>query len=443
MSVDGVLTFARRWAVVGILGSSILWISWFVYLNLEAYKNDYDTARIVYCADHLAFYTGAQLSRFGAEDRMYDHVFVTTYQNQLFWKDPADAKNDTWTWLEAFRNPPFYAVLYWPTCGWPYCVSALFWCGVSFLLTAIGTYWLTDDDRFGRRFLWVLSFLPTFAAFDYGQNTPISYFLFAAVFVLLAKDRPFLAGVVAGLLLYKPQLLLGLGVWALLDWKKKWPCVCGVVITGCLLAILSYMVLPTATKGFLDSFNRNLKFDSFEQFKMHNPLALSRLLLPADKIARELHGEQPSGDEQSHRNEPYYKTERTVRFMHNVFACVCGLAAIGVFRRLYRQRRNDVNVMFGGAVFLTLWANPHTLIYEWMLLALTGLLWFREWKGRPNTWFALYACAWSVLYFSTDLNGWILSFSPVTVQWSVPVLAVVGWYAVKLLSKPSEAVSAT
>ena len=42
----------------------------------------------------------------------------------------------------------------------------------------------------------------------------------------------------------------------------------------------------------------------------------------------------------------------------------------------------------------------------------------------------------SVLFFSTDLNGIILGYVPQTVQWSVPVLAGVGWYAVKLLTKP-------
>lgn len=449
MTVDGALTFLRRWSIVGVLGSAILWISAVTRWSNELFEADFDPARITIYTDHIAFYTGAQLTRFGGEDKLYDYPYVSMYQHNLFYIDHNDHKNDAWTWLEAFRNPPFYAMLYWPTCGWPYYQSAIFWAVASLLLTAVGTYWMNDDQRFWRRFLWVLSFQPTFAAFDYGQNTQLSYFLFAATYALLEKKRPFLAGLVAGFLLFKPQLLLGLGVWALVDIRRKWPCALGVLTTGIALTALSFAVLPTATDGFVKSFNANRQFDSFEQFKMHNPLAMARLLLPPEWVAKELGRVKPPGDEAAFPNDPYYRLERTVRLVHNAIAAGCFLLAAGAFLWLYKHRGNDVHVMFGGAVYLTLWANPHALIYEWMLLAIPGLLWFREWKDRPNTWFVLYALAWGVLYFSTDLNGWLLSHDPVefcglvfqkwpiTLQWSVPVTAFTGWYAVRLLCKDS------
>lgn len=413
MSVDGALSFARRWAVVGLVGSAVLWLCFFGKIAWDLHEQNFNLRRTVICADHLAFYTGARLTRFGPEDKLYDYVFVSSYQAKLF-------EPDVWKWLEAFRNPPFYSLLYWPTCGWTYFYSASFWLIAGLVLTALGTWWLRDGGRYWRRLAWVLSFYPTFAAFDYGQNTPISFALFAATYCLLRNKRPYAAGLVAGFLLFKPNLLLGLGVWALCDLRRLWVSVLGVLTTGLLLAAISATVLPVATQGFLETFRSNLKFDSFEQHKMHNPLAFARLLWPSDKLGNAFGGE----------------TEKHVRQFHNAFAIVCGLAAVYAFYKLWRRRRDDLSVIFGGAVFLTLFANPHTLIYEWMLLAITGLLWFREWGNRPNTWFALYLSAWGVLYFSTDLNGWILQWSPATIQWSVLTLAIVGWYAVRLLTKP-------
>jgi hypothetical protein len=126
---------------------------------------------------------------------------------------------------------------------------------------------------------------------------------------------------------------------------------------------------------------------------------------------------------------------------HNIFSVACGMAALFAFIALWLKRRNDLNVMFGGVIFFTLFAGPHALIYEWALLALTGLLWRSEWRDRPNTWFALYLAAWGVLYFSTDVAQMALErefFKPLCgvnamVQLSVPVLAVVGLSCVKLL----------
>jgi hypothetical protein len=241
---------------------------------------------------------------------------------------------------------------------------------------------------------------------------------------------------VAGLLLFKPQLLLGFGVWALLDIRRKWPCALGVLVMGIILFSVSGNILPMAWTKFFETFNKNLKFDSFEQHKMHNPLAFARLLFPADVVAKRVHGDDPKAHEKDGDETPFEKTMREVRRAHNVIAIVIGLAAIAVFAWLYWRRGDDLPVMFGGAVFLTLIAGPHVLIYEWMLLAIPGLLWIREWGDRPNTWFVLYACAWGVLFFCTDLNGIILTWVPMTVQWSVPVLLGVGWYAVVLLSKP-------
>lgn len=429
-TVERVITWLRRFAVLALLSILPLW-GLYVFQNTRHFvRVDGDLSKVVFGADHLAFYTGARLTRFGPEERLYDYPFVADYQNKLFWRDPENHEKDTWRWLEAFRNPPFYAMLYWPLCGCAYFWSAAAWLVISLGLTWLGVC-LTTETRRGRAFLWTLSFLPTYMAFDYGQNTPISFAIFAGVYALLKKDRPFAAGLVAGLLLFKPQLLLGLGVWGLLDFKKKWPCALGVIVTCLLLFGTTYPIIPEAWKGFEATFHKNREFDSFDMYKMHNPLAFIRLLLPAEDLAKH-----------SHQLEDVFIAQ--VRMVHNAFALACGAVALLVFIRLWLRRRNDLNVMFGGVVFFTLFAGPHALIYEWMLLALTGILWVSEWRDRPNTWFVLYALVWGVLYYCTDLSMMMLDWNLTgrllggvnsVFHQSVPVLAGVGFYAVKLLTK--------
>jgi alpha-1,2-mannosyltransferase len=431
MTVDMVIAFARRNAAWALLSIIPLWGMFFWQMGRALIQTDYQLDRNIICADHMAFYTGARLSRDGPADKVYDYVFVTSYQNQLFYKDPSDPEKDAWRWLEAFRNPPFYAILYWPTCGWTYFWSAATWFVISMGLTFAGVWW-TADRSVVWTMLWVLSFLPTYMAFDYGQNTPISFAIFAATYALLRAERPFAAGLVAGLLLFKPQLLLGLGLWAVLDFRRKWPCALGVAVMGVMLVAGSWPLMPETWRGFLDTFKANRQFDSFDQFKMHNPLAMIRLLLPADEIAANWFPDRPAAD-----------VVAIVREIHNGFAIVCGVVATVVFVRLWWVRHRDLHVMMGAVVFFTLWAGPHALIYEWQLLALTGILWHREWGRRPNTWFVYYLVIWSVLYFTTDLNAMILDakfFKPLTginmtMQWSVPVTGLFGLLAVRQLTR--------
>ena len=72
---------------------------------------------------------------------------------------------------------------------------------------------LLKPERPGRVFLWSLTFYPVFATISFGQNTFISVAIFAGVYRLLSNERPFAAGLAAGLLWFKPQLLLGLFIW--------------------------------------------------------------------------------------------------------------------------------------------------------------------------------------------------------------------------------------
>lgn len=469
--LDRVAAFLRERLIFAKLATLILWVCYTGSILLGDGRGTFNLRGELACADHLAFYTAARLVREGQPEKVYDNEFVSQYQHDMF--------PERWNSLEAFRNPPFYALLYYPTAGWPYQASAWFWAAVSAAALAVGVWWLVSAPGTGRlcspngatdnsqgcqplgptptsaspngaadagpvappglneggtidqgltplaihgrpvgateecgpaarlpflpTLVWVISFYPVFCALSYGQNTPLSFAVFAGTYRLLAAGRPFAAGLAAGLLWFKPTLLLGLIVWGLLDIRRLWPAAVGAVVTGAVLTLGSYPVVPELWTGFIRTLGENAGYDNFEQWKMHNPLAFFRLLLPG----------------------------LDDRWRWRLAAAV-SLAVVGLFVRLWVRRRDDLPAVFGGVVFLTLLASPHALIYEWALLAITGVLWWPETRRAPDRWFVVYVVVWVTMFLATHFSELQAAVSPVVVQVSVPVLGWAFWQSVRL-----------
>jgi hypothetical protein len=90
-------------------------------------------------------------------------------------------------------------------------------------------------------------------------------------------------------------------------------------------------------------------------------------------------------------------------------------------------------VLFSMAVFVTLWASPHTMTYEWALAVIPAvLLWDNRPEQRP-TWLVLFAISWVGLFLSAPLSKAQLQALGVAVQVSVPVMAFVGLRASRAL----------
>ena len=90
--------------------------------------------------------------------------------------------------------------------------------------------------------------------------------------------------------------------------------------------------------------------------------------------------------------------------------------------------------MFPVAVFLSLWASPHALIYEWALLVAAAIVLWERFPERRDAWLCLFALAWLALAVSTVAAKVQIDRQwPVALQPSVPVLGVVGWLAAREL----------
>ena len=382
---------------IGFAVGGATWAVWLISLALGGFHKDAEGQLVG--ADHLAFYHAAKLIRDGRQQDIYSYLELNEegYQQAIIGWD--------WNGFEAYRNPPFYALLYLPTTHLSYYLSFVVWTAAGFVLLWLAVR-LLRPERPGRVFLWALTFYPVFATVSFGQNTLLSLAVFAGVYRLLSVERPFAAGLVAGLLWFKPQLLLGLFVWWLLDPRRHGRCWLGVGVTGAALAAVSWLAVPGASRAFADTLRVNAAFSGFGLWNVVNPKAFVVLLLPG----------APG--------------------LHWPLTVACSLASVGVAWWVKRRTGGPVGVMFPVAVFLSLWASPHSLIYEWtLLLGAAVVLWERRPASR-DAWVCLLALAWAGLAVTVPLAlGQIRLALPVVLQAGVPVLGAVGWLAARELAR--------
>jgi len=387
----------RLWfgAVVG----AIAWVVWLGSLAVGGWYKDAEGTLLG--ADHLAFFHAARLIGEGRQADLYkyDCLMKEGYQKSIIGWD--------WHGYEAYRNPPFYALLYLPTTGLSYYTSFLIWTAISLGLLALSIH-LLQPQRPLRAFLWSLAFYPVFATISFGQNTLISLAIFAGVYRLIESDRRLWAGSLAGLLWFKPPLLIGLFIWWVFDPRRYLRSWLGVALTGLALAGLSWGTLPEGSQAFVDSLQKNVQFAGEKMWNKHTPKAFVEMLVP---------GLPPMVS----------------------WAIALGVAAvsIAIAWRVAQRTGAPVAVMFPIAVFLSLWASPHALIYEWSLLIAAGIVLWERFPESRDVWLCLNTIAWVVLAVSTPLALVEEKFLhlPGVVQISVPVMGWVGWRAARELMR--------
>ena len=373
---------------LGLVAGLAMWVVWGVSSAFG--PGNLDLNGQVIGTDHSAFHTAAVLIGEGRGETLYDYPALTAFrarQIELVGKPG---------FLDPYRNPPFYALLYRPTAELPFIASFAVWAVLGLLVFIAGVR-LVHGPHIGKLLAWAVSFFPVFAAVSFGQNTLLSFGVFALAYHAIARDRRFIAGLTAGLLVYKPQLLLGLGAWWLFDIRRYWPALAGLATTTLALAALSGIVLPAETAEWVRRLPDIAQYDAFEFYNLHNPRGFGNLLTGDRRVG--------------------------------TWIGLAGLMlAVGWLWRFRRRHSLDDRLVFAAAVFVTLWGSPHTMTYEWALLVLPAVI---LWDARPDrreTWGWLFAVAWVVLFVSTPLTKAQLGLAGVAVQVSVPVLA---WVALR------------
>lgn len=376
----------RRLGYARIIGA-VMWGVWILSLLLGS--GNLDLGGQVVGTDYLQFYAAGLTLRRGQQEYLYDIPYQMALEQEIIGANLPS--------YHAFITPPFLAWLFVPLSLLPYGLSFAVWSLVNLGFLAVSIRVLVPTS-WRRVLVWSLTWFVIFAAVSFGQNALLSLWLTTLVFVLWVKKRYLFAGLVASLILYKPQLVLGLGVLWLLDWRHSWRALVGLAAGGVGLAVLSFAFLPGASRAYIE-FALHILPDlpSWQQFPMWHLFTVRgfwRLLLPGLKLFAD-----------------------ALTFLFTALG-------FGAFVWLWDRRREDRELLFGAAMCLTLWVTPHGMVYDWALLLIPAVLFWEYLSRHRGNLRLLYTLTWLVALVSSGLTYAQLRFLPVAVQLSVPVLAL-------------------
>ncbi|MFZ2101954.1 MAG: glycosyltransferase 87 family protein [Oricola sp.] len=181
-------------------------------------------------ADFVSFWVAARAALAGHPDIPYIAERFAAAQDAIF----HDGN------FYAFYYPPHYLAYMAPFGALPFYAALGVWTGLSFIAALAVVMSIA-----GRRLevvLLALAFPATFLTFAHGQNAFLSAALFGGALVLLPR-RPALAGILFGLLTFKPQL--GLLIPLALLAGGHWRAIASAIVTTLILAALSALLFGT------------------------------------------------------------------------------------------------------------------------------------------------------------------------------------------------------
>ncbi len=294
--------------------------------------------------DFSSFYAAGTLVRDGLPTAPYDIAAQYARERAIF---------GTATQFFSFQYPPFFLLLAAALAPMPYLLAFAVWQGVTLVLYlwAMRSILLIQpwpgphDDRersFAGDNLWLLlalAYPAVFVNFCHGQNGFLTASLFGLALVSLDR-RPLIAGLLFGLLAYKPQF--GLMIPLVLLATGRWRVIAAAAATIAALALITLLAFGSAAwQAFFASmpFTRIVMLEqgAVGWFKIQSVFSWARMWgSPVD-----------------------------LAYM------VQGALAVAVATALVWLWRSKAHYPFKAAAILigTLLATPHSLDYDLMLLA--------------------------------------------------------------------------
>jgi len=209
--------------------------------------------------DFLALYYGGNCALTGHYERLYDLPATKAFEYNTGHAAGLSLGKSFGPWW----NPPFAAWMFAPFAALPYLPALHAWwtvCAICLLASMVlmgamlgGTWktWLLVP-------LFLLPSMPCIQAFCHGQNTQVSLLLLTTTVWFWRKDRPMLAGVICGLLFYKPQL--GAAIAAVLCLTEGRRAILGVCLTGTALVLVNVLTMPGTLHEFVYHMPQNLRW---------------------------------------------------------------------------------------------------------------------------------------------------------------------------------------
>jgi hypothetical protein len=170
----------------------------------------------------------------------WSHVYSLALQHELFTQlRPHAAFNDG----ERFVSPPPFAWLVLPLVPLGAAGATYAWLALS-IAALVAAWWLAAPDGWPERGLWLLAafaWYPILYGLSLAQPDLAVMLVLAAAWRLAESNRPYLAGLVLGLAVIKPQLVLLLPVVLLAS--GRWKIVASGAATALVLAAVSLAMI--------------------------------------------------------------------------------------------------------------------------------------------------------------------------------------------------------
>lgn len=347
--------------------------------------------------DFSVFYTAGDLITQRSPDQLYDVA-----QFQAAFREATDREDVPVGAM--FGNPPAFAVAMAPLATLPFDLAWVVWTGLGIAALGFALHRL-GAKRVIPLSLILMASAPGWYVLDSGQSTFFWLAAIAGIFAAFDHGRTTLGGAIAGLLVLKPPLLIGFVLWWLIDRRMR-PALVSATVTATVIVLasipftqLSWLDYPKAVFGFA----ADHRYAS-GQLGQYSPWGFLDLLAPGRPLMESLVG---------------------------LAASILGVVA---FWRYYLRHQGDWRLLFAGAIFATTWISPHTLAYDWIVLAAAFAA---LWKARPELsqhWLTTAAilsvvCFWSVqiTILTVESFGWGLQFA-------VLAFALAAWWITRALS---------
>lgn len=216
-----------------------------------------------YAGDFLQEWIGGWIVRAGDRARFYEAAYAQQLEH-----DTAlvgfEWNHDAWL---PMVYPPFYYLLVSPLSLLPITIAAWIWAmfmAAALVLSIFILVWwaerrvgtahqniprIANRDHLvgGAHPAWLawlfpaaVLYMPVVESLSSSQKGTVCLLILTATFVLWDRNKPLRAGIMFGLLAFKPQLALLIAVAAL--WKRQWRFVGGGLVTGLMLVGMSLAV---------------------------------------------------------------------------------------------------------------------------------------------------------------------------------------------------------
>ena len=231
--------------------------------------------------DFVQEYIGGTIIRRGDTQQLYDLEYVQSLQHQ---DQPLGFR-----WPEEDYFPMVYPPFYYQACQglaaleYPWALWTWVLIGAAAMSVAVGLWWRWGPGGEANRLLWMVAallFAPWLQNLNLAQKGSWLLLILTGTFLLLRHRRPGWAGVVFGLIAFKPHLglVIGLGM----AWQRQYRFCLGAVATVAVQVGLSYFLAPELWRDYLEvvgSMGNYVQSGGYQLTDSHSLWGAGQLLL--------------------------------------------------------------------------------------------------------------------------------------------------------------------